>query len=487
MNKLFQLFSIFLFTSSFLSAQTFNVTVNNGYGGGAFEAGEVVHIFANETSSNQIFDFWLGDVDFEFENEWHTKFIMPAQDVSVIAVYRQVPLFSFNFEQINLNSSSTKVYYYLPPIVRGVIFLFHEETGEAQDWLFRLEYNKLLTDAVADSFGVVFTESEEVTTQVDIDENGSFNWNTTQLDLETNTDLKKLSLLIDTLKNRNLIENNPKLYAVGKGNGGEFAVLLANKLGFRSVVPYCAVGNSSLINETTVSTQWCMAENDESTSVGQQGNTEAENLHNTIDAREICTRFYVHDSSPLYPERLLRDPSFSPNQISDVMADLESQNLIENNIMQINGNDLLTQIAQNPENFTSFNEFTSAQRNFIAEQVNIAFAAHQFYSEYNRQTLEFFKSYCGIDTVFSHVKQLHKAAFNVKLYPNPVNNLLNIDLEEKELRGLQQIQIFDAQGRVLETIRNNFNQIPFSSHPSGMYYLRFTGTKGSVTKVVIKN
>src|SRR5690606_15655457 len=129
-------------------------------------------------------------------------------------------------------------------------------------------------------------------------------------------------------------------------------------------------------------------------------------------------RFYIHESSPLYKERLLRDPSFSLNQISDVMTDLENQNLIVNNIMQINGNDLLTQVTQNPENFTSFEEFTDAQRNFIAEQVNVAFASHQFYSDYNRQTLEFFKSYCGIDTVFSHVKQINKAVFDVKIFPN---------------------------------------------------------------------
>ena len=69
---------------------------------------------------------------------------------------------------------------------------------------------------------------------------------------------------------------------------------------------------------------------------------------------------------------------------------------------------------------------------------------------------------------------------DVKLYPNPVNDVLNIET----VLDLKSVEIFNIQGqKVLET---NQNQINVSSLSSGMYMVTIQDVENNtVTKKVI--
>lgn len=73
----------------------------------------------------------------------------------------------------------------------------------------------------------------------------------------------------------------------------------------------------------------------------------------------------------------------------------------------------------------------------------------------------------------------------VVLYPNPVNNLLNIKLT-KELSEGTELNLYDASGRVLKTesIKNSNHIMDMTNLSSGIYLLKITNGSNSITKRV---
>lgn len=74
---------------------------------------------------------------------------------------------------------------------------------------------------------------------------------------------------------------------------------------------------------------------------------------------------------------------------------------------------------------------------------------------------------------------------NVKIYPNPADNILFIDTIDNQI---QKIEIFDLQGRLLKTIKENKEkyQIDISIFSSATYLVKLSTEKGSQTVKVVK-
>ena len=74
---------------------------------------------------------------------------------------------------------------------------------------------------------------------------------------------------------------------------------------------------------------------------------------------------------------------------------------------------------------------------------------------------------------------------NVKIYPNPTDNILFIDTLDK---GIKKIELFDLQGRLLKTIKENKEkyQIDISNFSSATYLVKLSTEKGSQTVKVVK-
>lgn len=75
---------------------------------------------------------------------------------------------------------------------------------------------------------------------------------------------------------------------------------------------------------------------------------------------------------------------------------------------------------------------------------------------------------------------------NIKLYPNPTNSILNIEILEG---NFDEIVVFSSTGKVIQTIDPNTDNlsVDVSQLASGMYFVRFVSNGLAATKRFIKN
>jgi hypothetical protein len=467
-----------------VTAQSFQLTVNNGYGSGTYNAGDTVHIWSAAIPANNVFDKWTGDVSFlESKDEWHTTVIMPSQNVSVTANFKNTGGYTIQHESLMGRDTLKEVYSYFPPVYRGVIFCFHGTGGSATNWTTLFEYKQFLNDAVADSFAFIITESEETTKQADLNANGKTNqWNYLPYD-STNVDFANIKILIDTFTQRGKINAATPLYSVGMSNGGAFSSTIATFYKWDAAVSYCASATQLLASVTTVPIQWCMAVHDEHPQVGPQGNAEALSNHNTLLSRGICSNYFAHDRSPVYPERFMRIGSITSTKSANLFAELQSHNLLDANNYLLYPSDTIAQrILAAPLTFPTFLSLTATEKIFVANEVDVMYAGHQFYSDYNKKTLKFFRSPCDTAEVPTTVPEVVEKRNELHVYPNPVKNSLNI--ETANISAAEEVLVFDILGNKVLSERISEKQFSLSTtalHP-GVYFIKV----GNQVKRVIK-
>jgi alpha-tubulin suppressor-like RCC1 family protein len=86
-------------------------------------------------------------------------------------------------------------------------------------------------------------------------------------------------------------------------------------------------------------------------------------------------------------------------------------------------------------------------------------------------------SICGTTSVDD------KEVNSVKLSPNPTQGLINID----GIEGLDlDVSIFSNVGKLIKTIKNSNNILNISDLPVGIYILKITNAKSSVSKQIVK-
>jgi hypothetical protein len=84
------------------------------------------------------------------------------------------------------------------------------------------------------------------------------------------------------------------------------------------------------------------------------------------------------------------------------------------------------------------------------------------------------------DAQLSDIKKTY-APDQLKIYPNPFSEILNIELPENTTR----VEVLDMQGRLVDIIENNANSwTPESVLPSGLYNIRIQTGKKIITKKV---
>jgi spore coat protein CotH len=71
----------------------------------------------------------------------------------------------------------------------------------------------------------------------------------------------------------------------------------------------------------------------------------------------------------------------------------------------------------------------------------------------------------------------------VSLYPNPVNNTLNISGSQ----NITVVTVYDIYGKLLETVKgNNIKQVNFSSYATGIYLVKATAGTTTFTQKIVK-
>jgi hypothetical protein len=72
---------------------------------------------------------------------------------------------------------------------------------------------------------------------------------------------------------------------------------------------------------------------------------------------------------------------------------------------------------------------------------------------------------------------------SLKLYPNPVTNILTIEFKNV---AISKVEIYSILGEKIKEINSNFGAIPTDNLPNGMYLIKIYSEKGMVMKKTIK-
>ncbi|MDZ4809456.1 MAG: hypothetical protein SGI96_14485 [Bacteroidota bacterium] len=138
-----------------------------------------------------------------------------------------------------------------------------------------------------------------------------------------------------------------------------------------------------------------MARFDNNENVGPTGNANALTNSQTLTSRGICSKYYVQEHSPLYPERFARKGDITIAQSTSVFNELKSKGFLTNKNYFIGFSDAITTAYQaNPTFFPVLNSLNVLQKLTVIEQIDLAVADHNMYSDYNRATLKFLNTQC---------------------------------------------------------------------------------------------
>ncbi|MBS1921625.1 MAG: hypothetical protein JST17_15365 [Bacteroidetes bacterium] len=378
------------------TSDSFIVTVNNGYGSGKYKSGDTVHIFSVAYGTDQLFNTWRGDISLlQSPNEWHTWFIMPNNNITLTGSLEGVPDFTLQYEQIKGKSILKPVYYYFPQNEKGLVYLLHGTNGNAANIMNSYEWQQMIKDLVNNQFGVMITEAEESTLNSDTNGDGKIRWDLLPYDTTSNIDFANIRIITDTFYNRRVISRTTPRYSIGMSDGGFFSGALSSIYNFKAGVQYCAQGSTTIIQNTTVPIQFCMARKDDNPSVGTAGDAQALSNYQALNARGVCSKFFINERSPLYPERFARSGDIPLTLSVSVFNELKSNGYIDNKNYFIGYPDSLTSAVQNnPSNFPVIKSLSFNQLNAMLSEINIAVADHHIYSDYNRATLKFLTSQC---------------------------------------------------------------------------------------------
>ena len=405
MHKLLPLLSlIFLFACNKSSTSdvqpitidSATVTVSNGYGSAKYKVGDTVHIFSVAYASNQLFDTWTSaDASLlNAKNEWHTWFIMPAKNVSFSGSLKTITPVALTYEQIRGRDRLKPVYYFFPAGHKGFVYLLHGTGGTALNLVNNYELIQLYKELVNDGFGIIVTEAEEATTGIDANGDGKLRWLVSPADSVSNIDYANIKILTDTFYNRGTTNRSKLRYSVGMSNGGNYSAYLSAYYKYKAGVSYCAqAGAVSLTTLTPL--QFCMARYDNNENVGPTGNAAALSNSQTITSRGVCSKYFIKERSPLYPERFARRGDITLAKSAAIFIELKNKGYIDSKNYFIGYSDALsTAFIANPAAFPELLSLTPLQRLFVLEQIDLAVSDHQMYSDYNKATLQFLNQQC---------------------------------------------------------------------------------------------
>ncbi|MBC7777127.1 MAG: T9SS type A sorting domain-containing protein [Phycisphaerae bacterium] len=458
-----------LFFTFPLFSQTFQLTVQNGYGSISAAPGDTIHIWAEEFGAARTFSHWSGDTSFlEMPDEWHTRVIMPAQNVSVTSNTKILPTGTanpLNLENIMGRDTLKRVFSYFPSgmVPKGVCWLWHGTNGSASSWAGQeFEQHQFVRYLVANDWGVIVTESEESTKHKDLNGDGNLRYDYYP-DTLNNVDLQNVRAIRDTFIHRGKMSWNTPQASVGFSAGGAFSTLLASVLDWKAAVTHCAPGVEPVIQVTTTPIQFSMNARDNHPDVGLAGNLEAYDNYQYLKDKGQCAQFFLLRSSPTYPERFKRMPGITTTLSYSIHNELVANGCFGPGGYLIKAPSVIeAAVMANPANWPTIISLTPAQQQFVLDQMDVMWSSHHFHTDFMAADFKFIESACAsaVGTITPN-----KAPF-LNIFPNPTSDKIYLS------ENTGQLQVFDLEGKiVLSKNASRASELDVSTLPSGLYFL----------------
>ena len=446
-----------------LTAQTYQLTVINGYGSGAYDAGDTVDIWSHAFPGNLYFDSWSGDTDrLQDSLDWHTRIIMPHGEVTVEALIKELPSeIIFSSEKVTGVDTLKDIWYAFPETstLHGIVWLFHGTDGTGRNWFINTNMLTCTKRLLAAGYAVIAMDCEEKTYLTDFNLDGVFRWDYT-FDSTQNIDLQNIKVIRDTLITRGLIDISTPAIAYGYSAGGAFATHIATLLQWRAGISHNSAGVPWVPDFGMTPILYSMTANDNHPEVGQPGNLQAEENAATLLSREICAEFHLARPQPLYPQRFSRDPTISLDLSEAIFEELENNQVLDDeHYLFYSGDQLTGIIISNPGAWPVILSLTPAQQLSVGDELDETFATHRFNSDLFGSDLRFITGLCDQTTSNTEIPP----GQTLYVYPNPASGHLVIQ------NNGQPYSVIDLNGQI---VLEGSNALPdISSLPSGMYFI----------------
>ena len=135
--------------------------------------------------------------------------------------------------------------------------------------------------------------------------------------------------------------------------------------------------------QTTVPTIWFLMQND--TTIGSDGIQQAFSNYQNLLGRNIPAQYNMLLPSPVYPERFWRITEFNGDWIRGDLYCAQTKRFSD-------GRNYLIENPKNSNWRTAIPAQYNSSSNEIANQLEICYTEHNFYSDYDRRVLNFFNS-----------------------------------------------------------------------------------------------
>ncbi|MBC7383397.1 MAG: T9SS type A sorting domain-containing protein [Bacteroidia bacterium] len=472
MRKIYLLFTyILLITVVRSGAQTFNVTVKNGFGSGTYNIGDSVYILANPGPANTIFDGWTTNGAI-LSDSFSTGTLLKnlSADVTLTPIYTPATAWTAVLDSIN----GSVVYHYFPgpaDKLRGVIIFFHGKNGNAKEWFQSVEGRNFLNYSVAKGYGVLATES----TDRILGGTAPFQWNN-NFTVATNPDIKNVGKILDTLTNRGLINYATHIYAVGYSQSGNFASILSAIKKFSGTCLLNTPGSTTAINVTTTPTYWIPSRNDVFEDSLKLSKCKLN--YKILTDRGISGVLKVHEPFPVTPNRFTRiagiDSATSVRIYSLLLSQgyFDSKSFLNFNPAADTSWTILFQLADTT--------ITKAMAIEIANQVFICYTEDRFHSDEVYQVIQFFGMFAKWPAGILEEDNQN----NLTVYPNPTSDYLYLKAE----KNIIEVRMYDLLGKeVLIQSDSDISYIDLTGLNKGLYITVFRAVNNqSIIKKIIK-
>jgi len=477
-----------LLISSVAQSQSFNLTVNYGFGSGVYNEGDTIHVWANPSISDTVFTNWTGSGTnyLTFDNEWHTTLIVPSgtnvgsltinANFDIIPLTTQIDSTSYLlFGEITTGISNVMkpVYYAAPPSPKAVVFLLHGTGGEGKSFFAKYERYSLVKDLVYDGYAV-FTLDANERTMGDQDGNGKIRWitfNAGLADTSNNIDIKNIATLKDSIINDFNFSTNIPCFTLGMSNGAVFSDICASALSFNASAHITAKGKTDTYTRTDIAPViWVMSDNDQNPSAD---NADAFVNYTTMNQNQTA-EWHLFNRSPVYSQRFTR----SLHNISEAQSDSVFQRLQTNGYLDIEGFLTVLDISLLPTNLLDGLGLTIEQKFSIRQQLLCINADHVLHSDYNKNVIRFFNQEL-------HPLSVSNNEFNNKtvVFPNPTKNKFTIQTDD--LYNDIEVSIYSINGTRVSKVKNQ-TEIDINDFANGVYFIKIAIEGKIETNKIIK-
>ncbi|MEM8585220.1 MAG: T9SS type A sorting domain-containing protein [Bacteroidota bacterium] len=473
---------VFLLSTAVLSAQNVNFTVVQGHGSGIYTPGDTVYLYARAMSEFEVFGGWSFSPEVpEFvadPGEWRGAFIMPENDLIATASFDFIPEDFLQFEQVMTSSLVQPLYTAFQPNDLGTVFIFHGTNGGVAGWSDpdRGDNYDVVKDLYHAGYSIVIPESQESTEGQDLNGDGRIRWFSFPIDTTDNIDYRNLAIVIDSFARRGYLDRN-RLFSVGMSSGGSFSAAFSVAFATQASAIYCASSQALVAETTNANLNWCLMPNDLVLEPGAAQN--AFQNHQTLLDRGLCSDYFVNRPFPIYPELLQRA------SLDEATSAAAFQELVDNGftdsdfILNAPVDDIAADLQASPENWPVLLSLELSQIGLVRNQLSIFYGEHNFFSNHNQRTIQFFNDACSLT---SSEEPDRAASFHLELYPNPTADYVWLS----NISGPYDWAIYDMAGRLLSQERSSSDYriaIPFQP---GLYVLKVYAEGQLFTECVLK-